>query len=147
MLHGFTYREHIFREDYVIKNYLGGTLDDLVAQLDPATDEDAMSFVEVVKLAVDNKLKDIDVRTNELFDKFKGEYAWNWAAFATQEHKSAHFGLVRTLWEKPEDYNRRKVEYILAQTCRLKLARFFVTKWGGAEGSYITKWNKTKEKL
>ena len=53
-LHGLRTQD-INREDYVIKNYLEETLDDVMSQLDPSEDADAFAFVKKV---TDAKLKD-----------------------------------------------------------------------------------------
>jgi T4 RnlA family RNA ligase len=141
MLHGIR-TENIFREDYVIRNYLLETLDDLVSQLNPIDDKDAFRFVEVVKLAVDNKIKDIDDKVNALYDRYNTVYEKNWSKFATNEHKNAHFSLMKTFIEKPEHFNKKRIEYIISQTKHLQDAKFFVSKWSGVAEKFVTKWNK-----
>lgn len=127
-LHGLR-TENVFRADYVIRNYLEKTLDDLMSQLDRKEDSDAFAFVDDVTNAVDNYIAHVDKSVFELKEKFKGEYFSEWVSFAKDYHKAPYFGLARNLVETPEDYNRRKIEMILKKTYRLKNAEQFVEKW------------------
>lgn len=119
----------IFREDYVIKNYLEQKLDDILSQLDINEDVDAFKFVDKVKLAVDNHLKYIDEYVKVFVDKFYNEYEENWVKFATENHKTAFFNLIKIMIEKPELYNKRKVDFVIENTKFLNKAKYFVEKW------------------
>lgn len=127
-LHGLR-TENVFREDYVIKNYLGKTLDDLMSQLDPVEDEDAFAFVETVTKALNQYMDYIDECTFKLKEKFEKEFDSKWHYFAKFNNKEPYFGLARNLIETPGDYNRRKIEMILKKTYRLKNAQQLVEKW------------------
>lgn len=127
-LHGLR-TENVFREDYVIKNYLEKTLDDLMTQLDPKEDQDAFNFVEKVIRAVNNYIINIDSKTKFLKERFGKEFKSEWHYFAKFCHKEPYFGLSRTLIERPEEYHKRKIEMILKKTYRLKSAKEFVDRW------------------
>ena len=138
-LHGIR-TMNVFREDYVIRNYLKETLDDIVTQLDYVDDEDAFKFIDNVKLAVNNKLKDIDNKVNLLVEKYNIVYNKDWVKYAIGENKSAYFGLSKIMIYDSEKFNERKIEYILKKTKRLQNARFFVEKWNPNSEKYISKW-------
>lgn len=127
-LHGIR-TMNIFREDYVIRNYLEETLDDVVSQLDEKEDLDAFKFIERVKLAVNNKIGYIDEYVKVSVDKYYKEYEENWNKFATENHKTPFFGLIKTKIDRPEEYNKRKIDYIINKTKHLNKAKFFVDKW------------------
>jgi len=133
---------NIFREDYVIRNYLEEKLDDIICQLDPKEDKDAFKFVERVKIAVENKIKHIDFSTDKLVDNYINLYDKDWIKYATNEHKSAYFGLSKTKIEKPDEYLKRKIEYIINSTKKLNKAKFFVDKWSKTTDKTINKWKK-----
>ena len=73
--------------------------------------------------------------TNDKYDK-------NWVDYATNEYKSAYFGLARVMIDRPDDFQKRKVEFIINKTKKLNKAKFFVDKWSGSTGEFITKWNR-----
>ena len=128
-LHGLRTQD-INREDYVIKNYLTETLDDIMTQLDPVEDSDAYAFVSKVTKAIDNYVIHIDETVQELVDAYNSSfYFGQWAKFATDKHKAAFFGLARTKIEQPENYQKKKKEIILALTFHLKQAKQIVEKW------------------
>ena len=127
-LHGLR-TENIFREDYVIKNYLEETLDDLVSQLDPKEDEDAFDFVNKVKRSINNYIVHIDCKTDLLREKFIDEYKSYWHRFGKFENKEPYFGLAKILIDRPEEYNKRKIEMILKKTYRLKSAKEIIDRW------------------
>jgi hypothetical protein len=127
-LHGLR-TENVFREDYVIQNYLLESLDDIMAQLDPKEDTDAFTFVKEVTEAMDNYMDFIDKKTQELKDKYHNEFQSEWIIFATACHKDLFFGLTRTLIENPVEYNRKKVEMILKTTSKLKGAKNIIDRW------------------
>jgi T4 RnlA family RNA ligase len=128
-LHGLRTQD-INREDYVIKNYLEETLDDIMTQLDPEEDADAYSFVSKVTKAIDNYVIHIDKTVQELVDEYNSSlYFGHWAKFATDKHKAAFFGLARTKIETPENYQKKKKEIILALTFHLKQAKQIVERW------------------
>ena len=109
-LHGLR-TENVFREDYVIQNYLLETLDDIMSQLDSKEDVDAFKFVEKVITALNAYMKNIDEKTEILKSRFINEFSNNWVNFATACHKELYFGLSRTLIEKPVEYNERSEEH------------------------------------
>ena len=127
-LHGLR-TENVFREDYVISNYLGETLDDLMTQLNPKEDNDAFEFVKTVTGAINNYIAYIDKCTSKLKLIYEKEYDDKWHYFAKFYNKEPYFGLARTLIDRPEEYNFRKVEMILKKTYRLKTAKQIVDKW------------------
>jgi T4 RnlA family RNA ligase len=128
-LHGLRTQD-INREDYVIKNYLTETLDDIMAQLDPAEDSDAFAFVNKVTKAIDNYVIHIDQAVQELVNEYSSSfYFGHWAKFATDKHKAAFFGLARTKIETPENYQKKKKEMILTLTYHLKQAKQIVERW------------------
>jgi len=140
-LHGIR-TMNIFREDYVIKNYLEEKLDDIISQLDEKEDEDAFKFVDRVKLAVDNYLKRIDKEVKELIEIYENEYNSDWHYFAKFNNKWAFFGLSVSAIQRPEIYNKKKIEFIINKTKHLKKAQFFVDKWAGESDESISKWRK-----
>ena len=127
-LHGLR-TENVFREDYVIKNYLEETLDDIMTQLDPKEDTDAFEFVETVTGAIDNYIAHIDACTSKLKLIYENEYEDKWHYFAKFNNKEPYFGLTRTLIDKPDQYNFRKVEMILKKAYRLKTAKQIIDRW------------------
>ena len=140
-LHGIR-TMNIFREDYVIKNYLEEKLDDVISQLDDKEDLDAFKFVDRVKLAVDNYIKQIDDSVSKLAKVYEGEYKSNWHYFAKFNNKEAFFGLAVSAIQRPDDFNRRKIEFVINKTKHLKKAQSFVDKWSGTSDKFISKWNK-----
>ena len=128
-LHGLRTQD-INREDYVIKNYLEETLDDVMSQLDPSEDADAFAFVKKVTDAIDNYIIHVDKGVDELVELWNSSfYNGHWSKFATDNHKKAFFGLARVKIDKPEDYQRKKKDMILALTNHLKPAKQIVEKW------------------
>jgi T4 RnlA family RNA ligase len=127
-LHGLR-TMNVFREDYVIANYLGETLDDILCQLNPDEDVDAFAFVKTVTGSIDNYIVHIDKFTEALKDKFINKYNSNWPAFASDCHKEAYFGLARHLIETPAAYNRKRSDFIIKMTFRLKNAKEIVEKF------------------
>ena len=140
-LHGIR-TMNIFREDWVIKNYLEEKLDDIISQLDEKEDEDAFKFVERVKLAVDTYIKNIDEGVSKLVKVYEDEYDSKWHYFAKFNNKEPFFGLSVIAIQRPESYNQRKLDFIINKTKHLKKAQFFVDKWSGTSDKFITKWNK-----
>jgi T4 RnlA family RNA ligase len=124
-LHGIR-TENVFREDYIIKNYYEETLDDVLSQLDPKEDSDAFEFVNKVTTAVDNYSKYIDKCVDELRDKLENYYLNDWADFAKNMYKKPFFGFVRF---HGEEYNKRKIEWILQRAYKLNRATDIVEKW------------------
>ena len=127
-LHGLR-TENVFREDYVIQNYLLETLDDIMSQLNPKEDLDAFKFVEEVTASINNYMDFIDRTTQKLKDRYNSEFKSDWVPFATSCHKNAFFGLTRTLIENPVEYNKKKVEMILKNASKLKGAKNLVDRW------------------
>jgi T4 RnlA family RNA ligase len=140
-LHGLR-TTNIFREDYVIDNYLNEKLDDLLAQLDEKEDADAFKFVERVINAVDNYLKAINIGVERLKRVYETEFNSDWTEYAKNNHAEAFFGLSVTAIQKPENYNSRKVEFIINNTKHLKKAQSFVEKWSDIKDSAISPWRK-----
>lgn len=131
---------NIFREDYVIKNYLEGKLDDILAQLDPNDDDDAFKFVEKVISAVDNYILYIDEQVKTLVDEYYDFYKEDWAKFATEKHADVLFGLSKTKIETIDKYNDRKVQHIINKTKKLDKSKFFVDEWTDIKDEIINKW-------
>ena len=131
-LHGIR-TMNIFREDYVIRNYLEENLDDIVGQLDPEGDKDAFKFIDQVKLAVDNQIKDIDDKIKQFIKIYKNVFNLDWCDFAKFACKLPYFGLAVTVIQKPELYNKKKIEFIINKTKHLKKAQQFVDKWAKLE--------------
>jgi T4 RnlA family RNA ligase len=140
-LHGLR-TTNIFREDYVIDNYLNEKLDDLLAQLDEKEDADAFKFVDRVINAVDNYLKAINIGVERLKRVYETEFNSDWTEYAKNNHAQAFFGLSVTAIQKPENYNSRKVEFIINNTKHLKKAQSFVEKWSDIKDSAISPWRK-----
>ena len=125
-LHGIR-TVNIFREDYVIKNYLKETLDDAMQELNMTDDADAFRFVDKVKGAVTNWSAFIDKKTDELAELYKTYEKWG--TFAFENRKAPFFSLGRTKIETPENYKSRKIDFMLKQTYHLNEAKFIVEKW------------------
>jgi T4 RnlA family RNA ligase len=128
-LHGIR-TENIFREDYIIKNYLEETLDDVTQELDMKTDEDAFKFIEIVKTAVNNWSNYIEENVDNLVSEYETPfYKGQWAKFATDKHKSKFFGLARRKIENCEDYYQYKIKYMLESANHLMQAKNIVEKF------------------
>lgn len=131
-LHGLR-TMNVFREDYIIENYLKENLDDIMSQLDPKEDKDAFAFVDNVAKAVDNYIKYIDKCTYELKNKFINEYNSDWHNFAVSCNKEPFFMLSKNLIETPDLYHHKRSEMIIKNAYRLKGAKQLVDKWSNAE--------------
>jgi len=118
----------IFREDYIIEHYLKQTLDDVMSAFDPDKDKDAYDFVNKIQVAVNKWSNFIEDKTNELGRIYLNNYT-NFVDFAKEQNKAAFFNLTKIKIEKPEEYNNRKIEYMLKMTYRLNEARNIVEKW------------------
>jgi hypothetical protein len=128
-MHGLR-TENVFREDYVICNYLNETLDDLMSMLHPVDDADAFLFVDKVVKSTNNFLDHVDSCVNKLVDEYNSSfYLGHWGKFATDKHRAPFFGLARTKIERPEEYRDRKNEQVLAMTFHLKKAKQIVETW------------------
>jgi len=127
-LHGLR-TMNVFREDYIIENYLKENLDDIMSQLNPDEDKDAFQFVDNVSKAVNNYIKHIDKCTYTLKEKFIKEYNSDWDLFAISCNREPYFMLSKNLIETPEDYRRRRNEMIIKNSYRLKGAKQLVDKW------------------
>lgn len=114
----------VFREDYIIKHYLEGTIDDIICQLDKKNDSDAINFIEYVKKSVNNWSIKIDNDVKELLKEYKGDIK----DFAIKHHKDYVFRFCMHQI-KDGDYTKFKIEYMLKKTYRLQEARFFVEKF------------------
>lgn len=125
-LHGIR-TMNIFREDYVISNYFNETLDDVVSQLDPEGDEDAFKFVEKVKNAIANWSNHIDEHVNNLLKEYK-TYS-SWSEYAKNNSKKPYFGLSVTKIKTPNEYNNKKIIYMLKESKRLMNAKEIVEKF------------------
>jgi hypothetical protein len=119
--------DNVFREDYVIKNYLQETLDDVLSQLDPELDRDAHVFVKRVTRAVDVYMKKIDESVHRLERLYTEEYDKDWNRFAKERHKEAFFGLARN-FINDHLYKDKKVEYVLKLVQKLSRARDLVER-------------------
>lgn len=121
--------EHIFREDYIIRNYYEQTLDDVLCQLDPIEDKDAFEFVDKVTHAIDRYSNHIDECVEEMTKLLNLTYENDWTSFATTMHKKPYFGYVKFWIEDKEKYKKHKIDNVLALTYRLKRAQEIVDKW------------------
>jgi len=140
-LHGIR-TMNVFREDWVIKNYLEQKLDDIISQLDEKEDIDAFKFVDRVKDAVDNYIKAIDEGVSKLVKVYEDEYKSTWHYFAKFNNKEAFFGLSVIAIQQPDKYNLRKIEFIINKTKHLKKAQSFVDKWTKVKDDAISPWRK-----
>lgn len=130
-LHGIR-TENIFREDFVIKHFLEGTLDDVTQELNMTDDADAFKFIDRVKKATLKWSNLIEKEVNtlvELYNNLNGFYFGNWVKFATDNHKKTHFGLARTKIEKPELYKIYKIEYMIKAAKHLLKAKKIIEKY------------------
>jgi T4 RnlA family RNA ligase len=121
--------ESVFREDYIIEHYLKQTLDDVMSVLDPDKDKDAFDFVEKIQNAVKNWSNFIEDKVVDLVNTYKEKYKENFNEFAKVENKASFFNLSKNKIEIPDEYNKRKVEYMLKMTYRLNEARNIINKW------------------
>lgn len=119
--------DNVFREDYVIRNYLQETLDDVLSQLDPELDRDAHVFVKRVTRAVDMYMKKIDEKVRRLERLYTEEYDKDWNKFAKERHKEAFFGLARN-FINDHLYKDKKVEHVLKLIQKLSRARDLVER-------------------
>lgn len=128
-LHGIR-TMNIFREDFVIKNYLTEKLDDVTQELNMTDDADAFRFIDRVKGAVNNWSNYIEDEVNKLVDAYNSSFYFaNWAKFATDKHKSGFFGLARKKIELPEEYNKYKINFMLNAAKHLHEAKHIVEKY------------------
>jgi len=128
-LHGIR-TVNIFREDFVIENYLTEKLDDATQDLNMTDDADAFKFIEVVKGAIANWSNHIEVGVDKLVAEYNTSFYFsNWSKFATDKHKAAFFGLARTKIETPEIYAKKKVGYMLNAAKHLMHAKNIVEKF------------------
>ena len=128
-LHGIR-TVNIFREDFVIKNYLEETLDDAMQELNMTDDADAFKFVENVKSAVTNWSNHIEEIVDALVADYNSTFYFNnWSKFASDKHKSAYFGFARKKIENPNEYLKYKIGYMLNAAKHLYEAKHIVEKW------------------
>ena len=124
-LHGIR-TDNIFREDYIIKNYLNETLDDVTQEIKRIDNADIFIFIDNVINSVNNWSAFIDKTIDEFIEIYKSYEKWE--TFAS-ENKSLFLGLIRIKIETPELYNKRKIDYMLKRTRHLKESKFIVEKW------------------
>lgn len=132
-IHGLR-TENIFREDYVIKNYLDETLDDIITQLDREEDKDAFEFIDRVINAVENYLKKVYTIV-EIYDKvFYNKYFGKIHTFAKNYNKEPFFwawtmyNKLRDNNEKDEKFKTFLIKHIKFKTQKLKRAKQFVNE-------------------
>ena len=133
-LHGIR-TVNIFREDFVIKNYLLETLDDATQELNMTDDADAFKFIEYVKKAVMNWSDYIENEVDVLYHLYVDEgtfYHNNYIKFATDKHREKFFGLAKVKIERPEIYMKRKLDYMIDQTKHLMDAKRIVEKFSSS---------------
>lgn len=120
----------IFREDYVIRNYLEETLDDATQELNMTDDADAFKFIDYVKKSVTNWSNHIEETVDALVTEYNSTFYYsNWAKFATDKHKAPYFGLARNKIENPEEYMKYKIGFMINKTKHLYDAKHIVEKW------------------
>jgi hypothetical protein len=121
---------NIFREDFVIANYLTEKLDDAMQELNMTDDADAFKFVDKVKVAVTNWSNHIEEKVNVLAAEYNSAFYFkNWAKYATDKHKAPYFGLARKKIENPNEYIKYKIGYMLNAAKHLYDAKHIVEKW------------------
>jgi len=140
-LHGIR-TMNVFREDWVIKNYLEETLDDVVGQLDEKEDVDALKFVDRVVNAVDNYLVAVEKGVARLKKIYEDEYKSNWHYYAKHNNKEPFFGLSVTAIQYPDKYNDKLTEYVINMNKHLKKAQKFVDKWSTIKDDIESPWRK-----
>jgi hypothetical protein len=123
-LHGLR-TESVFREDYIIENYFKETIDDVICQLDPVYDADALAFIAMVIKAVNNYSIFIDKEVDKLIAQFTGD----WKEYAIKNYKNYLFSLSKIKISGPEHYNKAKVDYILKRIYKLSEAKLVVEKY------------------
>jgi T4 RnlA family RNA ligase len=121
--------ESIFREDYIIFNYLNETLDDVLSNLNSVDDEDAFKFVNEVKAAVMKWSSHIDSKVDELYDLYMNRYSKDWIAFASNQHRSKYFNLTKVRIQRQDLYSKEKVKYMLSKTSKLMEAKKIVEQF------------------
>lgn len=128
-LHGIR-TMNVFREDFVIESILTETLDNVTQELSMTDDADAFKFIDRVNVAVIKWSNFIEEGVDKLVNEYNSSfYSGNWIKFATDKNKSAFFGLARTKIERPENYKKNKVSYMLNATKHLTQAKNIVDKW------------------
>lgn len=127
-LHGIR-TENVFREDYVIKNYLEETLDDLLSLLDPVKDQDAFEFVDKVTKAINAYMDHIELYVSYLIKRYENEFQNNWKEYATKCHSEPYFGLSRVMIEKPIEFKKKLIELVLERTSKFKNAKELIQKY------------------
>ena len=128
-LHGIR-TVNIFREDFVIRNYLEETLDDATQELNMTDDADAFKFIDRVKVAVNKWSNHIEEVVEALVADYNSTFYFNnWAKYATDKHKAPFFGLARKKIEMPEEYIKYKIGYMINATKHLYDAKHIVEKW------------------
>jgi len=120
--------ESIFREDYVIKNYLEDTLDDATQELSHIDDKDAFDFIETVKGATDNWINHINKFTDDLVKCYEG-YDGDFGKFATENYRKPFFNLGRIKLLSSEEYKEKRNEFMLFNIRRLNMAKNIVEKF------------------
>lgn len=133
---------NVFREDFVIKAYLEEELDDLVSQLDKKEDADAFKFIDRCINAVDNYIKIIDSKVEKLKKLYEDEFESDWNYFAKHNNKEPFFGLAAIEIKQPNNYNKRKIDFIINKTKHLNDARSFVEKWSTMKDDAKSPWRK-----
>ena len=131
--------EYAFREDYIIEKYLDEELDDIITQFDPATDKDALDFIEKVTNAVNNFYKKINSVIDVFNAKLELDYNNNFKEFAKNHYHDEYFGLFSQINKNKldgDDYNQYIKEYILKKTIKLKRAQEFVKQFNYINHSY-----------
>lgn len=123
--------ESINREDYVIENYLRGTLDDIMSRFDPEKDSNVFEFVEKVKLSTDKFIKDILVNISNLNKLYKSKYNSNLVEFCKNENRREYFSIAKNLiaGASYDDTIKSIKDVILKKTYRLNEARDMVEKY------------------
>jgi T4 RnlA family RNA ligase len=125
-LHGIR-TMNIFREDYIISNYLNETLDDALSTLDRDGDFDAFEFSERVIESVKNWSNHIEDSVNDLVEEYS-KYD-SWSNYAAANYKKPFFGLSVTKIKTPEKYKSKKIEFMLKETNKLNKAKDIVEKY------------------
>lgn len=125
-LHGIR-TMNVFREDYIISNYLNETLDDVLSTLDRDGDSDAFEFSEKVIQSIKNWSNHIEDSVNSLEESYNSYDSWG--RYAAENHKNPFFGLSVTKIKTPKKYKNKKIEYMLKETNKLNKAKEIVEKY------------------
>ena len=126
-LHGLR-TENIFREDFVIKNYLEEKIDDILTQLDPNLDKDAYDFVNNIINAVNNYYSKVEKELDNLEHIYNMEYLQDFKEFARNHYFDKYFNIFKT-YIRTGDKKNAIYNDLLKRTNKLKKAKEFIKQY------------------